>query len=184
MIKQAPQSDMDKKNIIAILGVPRSGKIEAMGYLMAAYDLPKVSFKSVLEEELVKSGLPIGYMSGHQVQEELRKTRGEGYYVNEVIKKIDANEHEHILLEGLESSADYQVLRGHYSRRLHTITIHLPMGNIVSEFFRDAKEVMRLEEGGPITVTEHLVVNEGQLGKLTDALDMIMVMHGIFKQKV
>jgi hypothetical protein len=179
-----PDLGIEKKNVIAVLGVPRSGKIEALGYLMAAYDLPKVSFKSVLDDALLESGLPIGYVSQETMKAELRKRHGDDYFVRKVIERIDAvTESEDVLLEGLETSSDYRALRARYGGNLHTITVHLPITNIVREFIHDAMEVVRLEAGGPITITEHLVMNEGDLGKMTQALDTIMMMHGIFKKR-
>lgn len=176
---------MEKKNVIAILGVPRSGKVEALGYLMAVFHLPKVSFANVISDELLRRGIAPGYANERMVREELRRMHGEDYYANEVIRMIDANaESENILVEGLENSADYEVLKRHYGSRLHTITIHLPVRNILAEFFRDAMQILRLERGGPIAVTDHLVVNEGDLTKMTQALDMIMLVLGLWKGNI
>ncbi len=175
---------MEKKNVIAILGVPRSGKVEALGYLMAVFHLPKVSFGNVIQDELLRRGVAAGYANERMVREELRRMHGEDHYANEVIRMIDSNDmNENILVEGLENSADYEVLKRRYGSRLHTITIHLPVRNIFSEFFRDAMQILRLERGGPIVVTDHLVVNGGDLTKMTEALDMIMLVLGLWKGK-
>lgn len=176
---------MEKRNVIAILGVPRSGKVEALGYLMAIYHLPKVSFANVISEELLRRGLPVSFANEQSVREELRNIHGEDYYANEVIRMIEADDsNENILVEGLENSADFQILKQHYGARLHAVTIHLPVRNIFREFFSDALQVLRLERGGPIVITDHLVVNEGDISKMTAALDMIMLVLGIWKLKL
>ena len=176
---------MEKKNVIAILGVPRSGKVEALGYLMAVFHLPKVSFGNVIQDELLRRGISPGFANERMVRDELRNIHGEDYYANEVIRMIDANvENENILVEGLDNSIDYQILKQHYGSRLHTITIHLPVGNIFSAFFHDVVQVLRLERGGPIAVTDHLVVNEGDISKMTAALDMIMLVLGLWKGSI
>ena len=180
---------MEKKNIIAILGMPGSGKTEAIEYLIAVYHLPKVYFGKVTFDEMQRRGLAINSANERTVREELREIHGEDYYANEVIKMIDANEDgEHVLVESLYSWTEFQVLKRHFGEKLHTIAIYAsptlrherlttrparPLTKEEAEH-RDASQIVRLEQGGPIAVADFLVHNEEELSEMTDKLDAIM----------
>jgi dephospho-CoA kinase len=184
---------MEKKNIIAILGMPGSGKTEAIEYLTAAYHFPKVWFGSITIDEVSKRGLPLNPANERLVREELREVNGEDYYANEMIKMIDGNEEgENILVESLYSWTEFQVLKRHFGERLHTIAIYAsptlrhhrlttrPVRPLTKEEaeHRDASQIVRLEQGGPIAVADYMVANEGELSQMTDKLDEIMTGFG------
>lgn len=180
---------MQKKHVIAILGMPGSGKTEAIEYLIAVYHLPKVYFGKITLDEVLRRGLAVNAANERAVREELREVNGEDYYANEIIKMIDNNEDgESILVESLYSWTEYQVLKRHYKDRLHTIAIYAsptlrhhrlttrPIRPLTKEEaeHRDASQIVRLEQGGPIAVADFLVVNEGSLPEMTERLDSIM----------
>lgn len=172
---------MEKKNVIAVLGVPRSGRAEAIGYLMAVYHLPKFNLRNITTDELVRRGLPENDETRSTVEKELRTEHGEDYYAREIIKLIDENPKENALIDGLVEDHDFIALKRHYGGRLHTITIHVPVENIVTAFLRDALQVIRLKGGGPMAVTDYLVINKGEIIKMTDELDRIMKELGLSK---
>ncbi len=180
---------MEKKKIIAILGMPGSGKTEAIEYLIAVYHLPKVYFGKVTFDEMLRRGLAINSANERSVREELREVHGEDYYANEVIKMIDSSEDgENILVESLYSWTEFQVLKRHFGERLHTVAIYAsptlrhhrlttrpirPLSKEEAES-RDAAQIVRLQQGGPIAVADYLVVNEGELPEMAEKLDQIM----------
>ncbi len=180
---------MEKKHVIAILGMPGSGKTEAIEYLIAVYHLPKVYFGKVTFDEMQRRGLPINAANERSVREELREIHGEDYYANEIIRMIDQSEEgENILVESLYSWTEFQVLKRHFGDRLHTVAIYAsptlrhhrlttrPVRPLTKEEaeHRDASQIVRLEQGGPIAVADFLVQNEGTLSEMTERLDAIM----------
>jgi dephospho-CoA kinase len=186
----------EKTLIIAILGMPGSGKTEAIEYLRSVYLLPKVYFGKVTFDETERRGLPINAENERNIREELRARNGKDYYANEVIKMIDENsESSTILVESLYSWTEYQTLRRHYEAKLHTIAIHAspalrhrrlatrpirPHTKEESEI-RDVAQIEQLEQGGPIALADHVLVNEGELGDMTGGLDRIMSQLGLAK---
>lgn len=172
---------VEKKNIIAVLGVPRSGRAEAIGYLMAVYHLPKFNLRNISSDELVRRGLPENSETRSAVEKELRAAHGEDYYAQEIIRQIDENPKENALIDGLVEDHDFITLKRRYGGRLHTITIHVPVENIVTAFLRDALQVIRLKGGGPMAVTDYLVINKGEITTMTDELDRIMKELGLSK---
>lgn len=187
---------MEKKLIIAILGMPGSGKTEAIEYLKAVYRLPKVYFGKVTFDEMERQGLAINSVNERNVREELRARHGKEYYANEIIRMIEEDtQHEIMLVESLYSWTEFQTLKRHYGDRLHTITIHAsprlryerlatrpirPHTKEESEI-RDVAQLEQLEQGGPIALADHVVINEAELVQMTDALDNIMHALGLAK---
>lgn len=175
---------MEKRNVIAIMGIPGSGKTEVIQYLLAVYRLPMFSFKAVLEEEIRRNKVPLGYMGSREIRKRLEGELGEEYFPKRIIELIDTDiTHENALVEGLdlEGRVDVEVLTRRFGPNLHTITIHTPITNVFREFLHDAKQVMQLEEGGPLAASNHLVVNDGDLTKMMNILDAIMLGYGIAK---
>ncbi len=173
-----------KDNIIAIMGVPGSGKKEVIEYLMAVYRIPKFSFRTVLEEEIIRSQIPIGYVGSRAIRKRLEEQLGSEYVPTQIALRIDEDvTHENALVEGLELEGrrDYEVLRGHYGQRLRVITIHLPIYNIFRSFLQDVRQVTRLADGGPMIASDHMLVNDGNITKLMRAIDSIMAGYGIIK---
>jgi dephospho-CoA kinase len=189
-------TSMEKKHIIAILGMPGSGKTEAIEYLEETYRLPKVYFGQITINEVLRRGLPVNPVNERNVREELRARNGKDYYANEVMVLIDAiTESESVLVESLYSWTEYQTFKRQYGDRLHTISIHAsptlrherlttrPIRPLtISEAeVRDVAQLEQLEQGGPIALADHVVVNEGTLEEMTGALDRIMQYLGIAK---
>jgi dephospho-CoA kinase len=186
---------MEKQNVIAILGMPGSGKTEAIEYLMAAYQLPKVYFGKVTFDEMQRRGLPINSANERAVREELREVHGEDHYANEVVKMITESEADNILVESLYSWTEFQILKRRFGDRLHTIAIYAsptlrhqrlttrPVRPLTKEEaeHRDASQIVRLEQGGPIAVADFLVSNEAELSDMTARLDQVMAKLGLMK---
>jgi dephospho-CoA kinase len=130
------------------------------------------------------------------VREELREIHGDDYYANEVVKMIDALESENVLVESLYSWTEFQILKRHFGERLHTIAIHAsptlrherlvsrPVRPLTKEEaeHRDASQIVRLEQGGPIAVADSVIINEQELSYMTGELDRIMVGFALEKR--
>ncbi len=186
---------MQKERVIAILGMPGSGKTEAIEYLMSVYRLPKVYFGKVTFDEMERRGLAVNSANERAVREELRELHGDDYYANEVVRMIDALESANVLVESLYSWTEFQILKRHFGERLTTIAIYAsprlrherlmkrPLRPLTKEEaeLRDASQIVRLEQGGPIAVADHLVMNQDDLSSMDVSLDAIMAELGLEK---
>ena len=166
------------------MGVSGSGKSEVIQYLMAVYRIPQFSIRSVLEEEIRKQKIPVGYFGSIEIRKQLEKELGYEYFPERIIQLTNEDvHHENALVEGLElgNRSDYEIFRKYFGERLHVIFIHLPIRNIFREFFSDVRQVARLDDGGPLVVSDHLVVNNGDVTKLMNTIDSIMFGYGLSK---
>ena len=177
------------RHIVAILGMPGSGKTEAIEYLEATYKFSKVYFGQVTFEEMKRRGLEQNQVNERSVREELRARRGKDYYANEMIKLIDAVlQSELVLVESLYSWTEYQTFERNYGHTFSTVAIHAspttrhkrlttrpvrPLTNSEAEI-RDVAQIEQLEQGGPIAMADHVVVNEGPVEEMQRALDAII----------
>lgn len=187
---------MEKKHLIAILGMPGSGKTEAIEYLEKTYHLPKVYFGQITINEVLRRGLPVNPVNERDVREELRARNGKDYYASEVITLIDAIEgSDSVLVESLYSWTEYQTFKRRYGNAFHAIAVHAspelrhtrlttrtvrPLTKDEAEI-RDVAQLEQLEQGGPIALADYMVTNEGTLEVMTEKLDEVMQNLGFSK---
>ncbi len=179
----------EQRHIVAILGMPGSGKSEAIEYLEEKYHFPKVYFGQITIAEVEKRGLSVNPVNERNVREEIRARHGKDYYANEMIKLIDAVPYSPlVLVESLYSWTEYQTFERHYGDTFSTIAIHAspkirhmrlttrpvrPLTNDEAEI-RDVAQIEQLEQGGPIAMANYLVHNERQVEEMQYALDEII----------
>ena len=172
--------------IVAVLGMPGSGKSEAIEYLMAKHAWPKVYFGDVTFDEMKRRNLERNQANERLVREDLRNLHGDDYYAQEVVKKIEAlGDVPVVLVESLYSGDEYRVLKQHFRERFSTIAIHArpslrherlihrpvrPLTLQESEE-RDWAQLNRLTQGTPIALADYMIVNEGELAELQAKLD-------------
>jgi dephospho-CoA kinase len=175
--------------IVAVLGMPGSGKSEAIEYLMGKHAWPKVYFGDVTFDEMKRRGLERNQANERLVREDLRNLHGDDYYAQEIIKKIEAlGEVPVVLVESLYSGDEYRVLKQHFHGAFSTIAIHAqpklrherlihrpvrPLSLQESEE-RDWAQLNRLSQGTPIALADFMIVNEGELADMQDALDSVV----------
>lgn len=173
--------------IVAVLGMPGSGKSEAIEYLMGKYAWPKVYFGDVTFDEMKRRNLERNQANERLVREDLRNLHGDDYYAQEVIKKIEAlGDAPLVLVESLYSGDEYRVLKQHFHEQFYTIAIHArpklrherlihrpirPLTLQESEE-RDWAQLNRLSQGTPIALADFMIVNESELEVLQSKLDM------------
>ena len=76
------------KNLIAIVGMPGSGKTQATKYLIKKLNCPKVYFGEATFDRLKKEGLKINYTNEKKVREKIRSELGMGAYAILALPKI------------------------------------------------------------------------------------------------
>jgi len=180
---------MNDKIILAVVGLPGSGKTEAINYLMEKYKWPKVYFGDVTFDEMKIRGLDINEKNEKFVREDLRKLYGQLHYAKKVIEKIkNLKEVRKILVESLysweeylefkkEFGADFKVLAVYSSPNTRIKRLgnrpHRPLteAEVTS---RDYSQIENLHQGGPIARADFTIINEGEKDELCSGIDRVI----------
>ncbi len=178
---------INKHKIIAILGLPGSGKSVVINYLTKKLECPKVYFGDVTFDEMKARGLEINEKNEKSVREDLRKKHGIDYYAKKIIKKIDnINEHT-ILVESLYSWTEYLIFREKFKNNFQTIAVYSspktryarlknrperPLTAKIAQS-RDYAQIENLQQAGPIAMADYTIDNNDKLDKLYKQIDKI-----------
>jgi dephospho-CoA kinase len=162
------------KKIIAILGLPGSGKTEAIDYLMSEYNWPKVYFGDVTFDEIKNRGLAINEANERIVREDLRKKYGRLHYAEKVIKKIEAIDNKQIILvESLYDWAEYILFKEKFKDDFITLAIYASPKKRYSRLkirkirpltpeeaqSRDYAQIENISQAGPIAMADYTIIN-------------------------
>lgn len=180
--------------IVAVLGMPGSGKSEAIEYLVKKYHWPKIYFAQPTFDEMERRGLERNQANERLVREDLRNLHGEDFYAREAVKKVETlSDAEVILLESFYSAPEYRVFRDRFKDNFLMIAIHArptirhsrllvrperPLTLQESEE-RDWAQLNRLTQGTPIALADFMIINEDNLSELQTKLDRVVevIMH-------
>lgn len=181
---------MKKQIIIAVLGLPGSGKSVVMEYLTRKYGWPKVYFGDVTFDEMRRLDLAINEKNERKVREGLRKKLGELVYVERVAEKISKLDREPvILLESMYSWQEYLFLKKRFGDRFKTIAVHAspekryarlknrkvrPL-NLKEAQSRDHSQIENLSQAGPIAMADNLLENESTKKELYSKIEKILI---------
>ena len=173
---------MSKLKIIAIVGMAGSGKTEAVKYL-TNNDWAKVYFGGVIYDEMNRRGIEITPESQTKFREEIREKEGKDFVVRRAIENIQnlvSAGQKQIVLDGVYSWTEYKLLKRTFESDLTTIAVIAPRAlrykrlanrperpfNTEEATKRDWTEIENLEKGGPITIADYYVENDGTLEEL------------------
>jgi dephospho-CoA kinase len=173
-------TNINKKKVIAIVGMAGSGKSEVARFLESD-GYHKVRFGNITDEEVKKRGLPLNEENERLVRQELRREQGMAAYALLNIPKINKFlESSNVVVDGLYSWAEYQLMKQQYGdkfvvlavwsspttryRRL-TKRIIRPL-KLEEATSRDKAEIENSAKGGPIAMADYTIINESSLEKL------------------
>lgn len=176
---------MQEKKIIAVVGMPGSGKSTVVQYLVNHYKLPFLHFGQITIDEIHKRGLPEGQENEKKVRQELRKQYGMAAYAHLSLPKIQElfKTHPVILIDGLYSWSEYTLLREANVGELILVSIislrknryqrlasrpYRPLSTIEAEK-RDFAEIQDLEKGGPIALCDYYITNDAGIQEVEQA---------------
>lgn len=180
---------MEKRKIIAILGLPGSGKSEAIEYLIKKYSWPKVYFGVVTFDEMKKRELEINEKNEREVRESLRAQFGQLIYAHRVIEKIEnLGGDNNILVESLYSWPEYLEFKKKFNDDFITIAVYAspkiryerlnkrPVRPLTPEECqsRDYAQIENLTQAGPIAMADYTVINETTMEYLYAQIDKII----------
>ncbi|HSX40513.1 MAG TPA: AAA family ATPase [Candidatus Saccharimonadales bacterium] len=161
------------KTLIAIVGMPGSGKSIATAYLHKK-GIPFVRFGDLTDETLKERSLPITPENEQMVREKLRQDFGMDVYAVKAKPKIDEilKTSDTISLDGLYSWEEYLFLKNEFPN-LVVIAIYArpqvryqrlsersvrPISKEEARA-RDIAEIENLNKGGPIAIADFLIDN-------------------------
>lgn len=170
--------------IIAVIGMPGSGKSEAVKFF-AGNHYQRVYFGEVVMDEMEKLGLDVNEENERNVRENLRKEFGMGAMAIKSMSKIDSLvQSSNVVIESLYSWEEFKILKQKYKDSFKLLCIFTtkelrykrlgdrpfrPLSIIQAES-RDYAEIENLDKGGPIALADYNVINDGTIEKLKENL--------------
>lgn len=179
---------MKNQQIIAVLGLPGSGKTEMIEYLVRKFSWAKVYFGEVTFDEMKKRGLEINEANERKVREELRMKFGQEYYAKKVIEKIEKILSENILVESLYSWVEYLEFKKKFGGNFLTIAVYAspairyarlaqrpvrPLTRVEAQG-RDFAQIEKLFQAGPIAMADYTLRNIGTKKQLWAEIENVI----------
>lgn len=191
----------NQPKLIALVGMPGSGKGTCTDHLSEKYNLPLVHFGYMVYEEVARRGLD-NVNDEKFVREDMRKKEGPAVLAKRVAEKAKGHIAEGaraVILDGLYSWTEYKYLRSvfgddviiiavtaprrtRYERVLARTDTHRKYTDASQVEAREIDEIEHLEKGGPIAFADYTLVNDHE-GKenLLRQVDELVERIGIFK---
>lgn len=188
-----PNNTSKSSVLLAFVGMPGSGKSEAVRYLDQK-SFVSVRFGDVTEQKLRERNLPITPENEQQIREEIRRELGMDAYAKENEQKIKdlIGSNSLVVIDGLYSWEEYRYLKVRFTQLL---LVHVyseaeirykrlenrPVRpfSIEKAKIRDISEIENLNKGGPIAIADYLVVNNTTVDDLYKQIDMLIKRLGI-----
>lgn len=182
---------MEQKNnliIIAVVGMPGSGKSAATRYLHTK-GIPVVRFGDITDEGLAERNLPLTPENEKKFREAIRQTLGMDAYAQKAQPKIEKllETNKVIALDGLYSWEEYVYLKKLFPQ---LVLVHIYAEPKIryerlakreirpftpdEARTRDIAEIEKLHKGGPIAIADHIIENEKDIAELETKTDFLL----------
>lgn len=163
--------------IIALLGMPGSGKTEASSFL-ESNGYKQIRFGDITDEVLKEKNLDINEENEKVIREQLRKEHGMAAYAILNLPRI--KQLDKVVLDGVRSYAEVETLRKEFDSSIIFVSIicskelrykriserkyrGLSEEEIIS---RDVAEVRNLDMGTAIVMADKFIINDGSKEEL------------------
>jgi len=179
---------MNKKIVLAIVGLPGAGKTEATNYILQKTNWPKVYFGGAIVLEAANRGKP-GEAGEREVREEYRAKYGFAAMAIVNMQKIkELYEQGDVVLESMYGWEEYLELKKEFGDNFKVLAIYAspetrtqrmvsrPERPLTAEqlISRDYSQIENLHQAGPIARANWTIVNEGSLEELKQGIDKIL----------
>lgn len=174
------------RGIIAVVGLAGTGKSSVVQILHELLQVPIVYFGGVVVGEVRRRGLEVNEANERAVREELRALHGMSAIAQ--LARVDIDKHltghDEVIIDGLYSYAEYEVLEQWYPGMLSLIAVHaakmlreqrlalrpnrpLTPAEIRS---RDLHEIRTLDKATAIALADHHVINNSTMDALEEQM--------------
>jgi len=183
--------------VIALVGLPGSGKGTCTDYLHEAYGWPVVHFGNMVYEEVARRGLDI-VKDETFVREDMRAQEGKAVLAKHVAHKTRTHSSEGadiVVLDGLYSWSEYKHLVEEFGDNLAVVAVTAPKKlrharalarkdarrqyTLEQLVVREYAEIENLEKGGPIAYADYTILNDGPVDHMIAQLNHILKDSGI-----
>lgn len=182
---------MSDVKILALVGMSGSGKSVAVDYLTEK-GYPKVYFGGMILKEMERRGIPDTPENEKSFREEIRAKEGKDWVVRQVVdevRRLVAAGQKRIVLDGLYSWTEYQILKKEFPREMTILAIVVPRKlrykrvaarpdrpfDRQAIIERDRTEIENLEKGGPIAIADYYILNDSAVQKLHEDIDKVLL---------
>ncbi len=177
-----------ESKIISLVGMCGSGKTNSSSFLQKK-GFSYLRFGDITMEELKKRNLEVNEKNERLVREGLRKEHGMEAYAKLSIPKLrQLLEKGNVIADGLYSWEEYKLLKKEFGRRIVVLLIQTSPSTRAKRLAvreirpltreevasRDSSEIENLNKGGPISMADYTIVNEGSLGELSASMDSFL----------
>lgn len=175
-------------NIIALVGMPGSGKSE-VARIFAAAGYRTVRFGDITDEEIKRQGLQLNETSERAVREGLRAKYGMAAYAELNLPRIEAAlAVSNVVLDGLYSWEEYKYLVDKLGSDLQVVAVWSPPQmryfrlqkrkirplTVEQSRARDFAEIENVNKGGPIAMADKIISNDSTLDALVEQTEMLI----------
>ena len=175
---------MKKQQIIAVVGMPGAGKTTACDFFRKK-QIPILRFGDETDLGLKELGKPLTEENERWYREKLRKELGMAAYAVKIVPRIKEvlKTKKILILDGLYSWEEYEYLKKMFPQMLVLCVYASPairyqrlrrrkIRSLTTKEARerDVAELINLHKGPPIALADYLIINEGMVGKLYQAL--------------
>lgn len=166
--------------VVSIVGMAGSGKSE-VAKIFENNGFVKVRFGDITDREITKRGLELNEKNERYIRQQLRKDHGMSAYAKLSLSKIDhLLKSVDVVVDGLYSWEEYTLLKSRYGDHFAVVAVWaspearyqrlrkrlvrpLTAEEAVS---RDTAEIKDTNKGGPIAMSDFIIMNESSLEAL------------------
>lgn len=168
--------------IVAIVGMSGTGKSEVVKEFQTLHHFEYVYFGGAVVDEVKARGLEVNEINEAAVREDLRAKHGMAAIAVLKLPPIEKalSESKDVLIDGLYSQAEYQLLSEKFGDELILIAVHSnknlrirrlssrPIRPLTSDEVktRDFREIVYVDKGGPIATADYHILNNGSMDEL------------------
>lgn len=168
------------KIIVAIVGMPGSGKTEATKFFINK-GFGRVYFGDITFEEMKRRNLEINETNERKIREEIRKKHGMAAYAVLSLPKIRKfYKKGNVVIESLYSWDEYKVVKNEFGNNFKVLAVYAPPQMRYARLktrplrpftkeeaqSRDWAQIENLAIAGPIAMADYMILNTGTLEDL------------------
>lgn len=168
--------------IVAVVGMSGTGKSEVVKEFQTLHPFEYVYFGGAVVDEVKARGLEVTEANEAAVREDLRANHGMAAIAVLKLPAIEKalREGKDVLIDGLYSQAEYQLLSEKFDDALLLVAVHSnkdlrtlrlssrPVRPLTPEEIkvRDFREIVYVDKGGPIATADYHILNNGSMDEL------------------